>query len=115
MDLLKTVDLVEQAVEAWKTGFFAKAWRIQRQLARRNRGPKQRNYNIPRLAETTMQEVEDLLTQPAVDGGMGGVVVNFEERLQLLKENAQLPTPQPITPELAELINDDVKRVRWAV
>ena len=98
---------------ASKSGDFALAWRLSRQLTSRFIGKQKRMYRVLRVSRPCSWEWQRFLSQPGHSGGMQTTVVDFEQIL--LDRNAEPPFFFDLTKELKVLARDDVKGIRHSI
>ena len=69
---------------------YAVVWRLLHQIAGKGTGPKKRNYTKMSVGQASIQEWKRFFESPAVEGGMGGTIVDFDVVLEdeiKLREN----------------------------
>ena len=76
---------VEELWEAWRKREFAIVWKAARALAQNSSGPKKRFYNVATLSSPSIEEWEEYLSRPAVEGGMQAERYNGEEVVAEMK------------------------------
>jgi len=72
----------QRILELWQAKHqrqYAVVWRLLHKLAGKGNGPKKRNYARNTTGQASHEEWKSFLKKPAIEGGLGGVIVDFKK------------------------------------